>query len=100
MKLPKKLVILGIPYKILYFNDGHKVDRDDTKFLYGQLNNDSCVMRILKGERPIEDIWQTIWHEVLHSITGQLGSHRKMTEADIDSLSTAINDFMWRNKLK
>lgn len=99
MKLPKKLTILGIPFKVIYFDDGNRVDSNDSKYLYGQLCNDDGTMRVLRGKRPIEDIWQTIWHEVIHSITGQLGSHRKMTEADVDALSTAINDFMWRNGL-
>ena len=99
MKLPKKLTILGIPHKLIYFDDGNKVDSNDSKYLYGQLCNDDGTMRVLRGKRPIEDIWQTIWHEVIHSIWGQLGTHRKMKEADVDALSTAINDFMWRNKL-
>ncbi len=99
MKLPKKLTILGIPFKVIYFDDGNRVDSKDDKYLYGQLCNDDGTMRVLRGKRPIEDIWQTIWHEVIHSITGQLGSHRKMTEADVDALSTAINDFMWRNNI-
>jgi hypothetical protein len=104
MQLPKELKIMSIPFKILYFDDHEKVHKSDndgkvyTGFSYGYKQE----FRILKGEKTIEGIWETIMHEVIHMLfveTGLVDLTGKEEERIVSALGSGINCFLWENGL-
>ena len=103
---PSELNICGIHYKIEYTDNPAEVDHPDKRqLLNGQIDYWTRKIRVLEKERPIEDIWFTIIHEVLHGI----GESFKLTILDkglggnnhdeLDLLSLALTDFLFRNNL-
>ena len=98
---PTKLNILGIEYDVLYIEKPSDVDVYGRQSLWGQVDPWTRTIRIYQNGRNESDINQTIWHEVLHAITGLLHietiTEAKDAEDVIDLLALAINDFISRN---
>ena len=99
-QLPKKLIILSVEWDIIYHNNSYEVDLNKQQKYWGQTDFETNEIRVFKGGKKKEAIWNTLFHEILHIIFDQL---------DIDSilgareenvtvaLSSALNDFFWRN---
>ena len=101
MKYPEKVNILGVEYKITYVDKPSDVDIYKQKSLWGQIDYWTRSIRIYDdGSRPKEDIWETIFHEVIHGIDENL--HLKLFDGDeghdkMDVLALALTDVLFRN---
>lgn len=97
---PETVNVLGVEYAIEYVDNPTDVDIFKRKSLWGQCDYWTRTIRIYRNERPFEDIWQTIVHEVIHAIEEQL--KLKCFEDDrgheeLDILALALCDVMFRN---
>lgn len=104
--LPKKLNICGSIYKIVYTNDMSEVDIMGREMLWGQIDFQTNTIRIFVGDRPIEAVWKTLLHEIMHGILieynvqGMMGIHSiDQLEMVNDTLSSGLFDTLERNKL-
>ena len=100
MKLPAEVNILGVCHSISYVDNPAEVDLEKRKSLWGQIDYWSRTIRIYKNERPQEDVWGTILHEVLHGILAEL--HVKWLDDEenhdeLERLSLALTDVLIRN---
>lgn len=101
---PNSVVICGIPYKIIYTDKASEVDVYKRRALWGQIDYWTRTIRIYDDDQPIESIWNSLFHEILHGIVEEL--HIKSLEfkeetdqnhLDLDTLSSAIVDTLFRN---
>ena len=101
IKLPDAVNILGIQYSIEYVDNPADVDLYKRKSLWGQIDYWTRTIRVYRNQRPIEDVWQTILHEVLHGVAEAL--HIKGLSGDdpdedaIDLIAVALGDILIRN---
>ncbi|MCK4384715.1 MAG: hypothetical protein KAW52_00485 [candidate division Zixibacteria bacterium] len=99
-RLPKKLIILSVEWDIFYHNNSFEVDLYKQGKYWGQTDFDTNKIRILKAGRKTEAIWCTLFHEILHilfhhlDIDDILGTREENVAV---ALSSALNDFFWRN---
>ena len=102
-KYPCKLKILGIIYSVSYFDKPSDVDLYGRDSLWGQIDFWSRSIRIYKKDRPNEDIWQSLMHEVLHGIISQLHITQISKDSDYekinDLLATGLSSFLFDNEL-
>jgi hypothetical protein len=103
MNKPEKLIILGIPYTIVYCDKPYDVDNEGRKSLFGCCDYWKREIRIYNAKK-IEDIWETLWHEILHAIADLLKLEILNVENDkkhdeLDILALALNDTLIRNNL-
>jgi len=104
---PESITILGIHYDIIYCDNPLEVDIFKRQTALGQCDHWTRSIRVYDNGRKIEDIWETIWHEVLHAIgelmkldildRGESKDERKYDE--IDMLALALTDTLFRNDL-
>jgi hypothetical protein len=98
---PNKVSILGIDYEIIYVDKPSDVDIYKRESLWGQIDYWTRVIRIYDKDRSEDDIWCTIWHEILHGVVERLHikafANYKETHDDIDLLALAISDILFRN---
>lgn len=98
--LPTEIKIFDITYKITYTDKPSEVDIFKRDSLWGQIDYWTRTIRIYNDGLSINDIWQTIWHEVLHGICDKLKLDDLRTdEKTIDLLATGINSVIVDNKL-
>jgi len=98
MELPRRVVILGKPYTIEYVDNPAEVDTLKRKALWGQIDYWSRTIRVYKDKRELEDVWETIIHEVLHGILTELQIKAlREQEDDIALLSLGLTDTLIRN---
>lgn len=101
MKLPEEINILGVVYKVSYVDKPSDVDIYKRESLWGQIDYWTRSIRIYNGgDRPEEDVWQVVIHEVMHGIANDL--HLKpfddpANHDDLDVLSLALVDVIFRN---
>ena len=105
MKKPDRVNILGIEYSIEYVDNPASVDIYKRQSLWGQIDYWTRSIRIYdSGDQPIEDIWQTILHEVLHGIVNHLhldsldSKENKDKHDDLDLMALALTDVLFRNE--
>lgn len=99
MRLPENVNILGVDYKIEYVDKPSDVDIYKQTSLWGQIDFWTRTIRIYKNERPLEDIWGTILHEIIHGISEALHLKNVDDENDTaDLLGMALADLLIRNK--
>jgi len=72
MILPKKVNICGINYEITYVDKPSEVDIYKRESLWGQIDYWTRTIRIYDNGQPVEGIFETILHEVLHGLTSDL----------------------------
>lgn len=96
---PTTLNILGIEYSILYVDKPSEVDIHGRDAAWGQIDYWTRSIRIYDKNRGIEDIWQTLMHEILHAIGETL--HLKINEEEmhneLDIIAVALTDVLMRN---
>jgi len=89
---PTKLNVLGVEFKVLYFDDPH-IDPDDINCVYDGL---CCIetgeIRINTKCGPRDFMWQILFHEILEAITFvfpdlMIGKTKYHPELDIISKS-------------
>ena len=99
-KLPKKLIILSVEWDIFYFDKQIQVDADGKDQLFGQVNYENNTIRIFRGGRKKECIFETIFHEWVHIVMTDAGYRYSLgdkQEEFTEAMSTALNDLFWRN---
>ena len=100
-RLPKKLIILSVEWDILYFDKQIEVDEDREEHLFGQVVFENNTIRIFRGKRKKENIFESIFHEWVHIILIQLDYRWAFTRVDeerfVHAISNAFNDLFWRN---
>jgi len=97
MKLPKKLKILSMEYRIEYVDNARDADWGDGEKVRGSVCWDEDTIKIFKANRGIQDIWRTILHEVLHIIIWTLSIDATSEERYAAQMSAAWNSFLWEN---
>lgn len=99
-RLPKKLIIFSVEWDILYFDKQIEVDIEREERLFGQVLHERNLIRIFRGKRKRECIFETIFHEWFHIVITELGYRNVMgdkNEQFTEAISSALNDFFWRN---
>ena len=95
---PKNINILGVVYKVTYVDKPSDVDIYKRESLWGQIDYWTRTIRIYDNDRPGEDVWHAIFHEIIHGIQVALNiKSLKDAEDDIDVLSLALADVIFRN---
>lgn len=100
MKLPENVNICGITYKIEYKENPSEVDIHNRTSLWGQIDYWTRTIRIYYNENTIEDVWQSIFHEVIHGICEHLSLNefnKSEYHDDLDVLALALFDTFTRN---
>ena len=100
MSKPTSVNIVGVIYKIEYVDKPSDVDVFKRTSLWGQIDYWTRTIRIYDNGRSMEDIWQTLFHEILHGIAEllKLSSLNKDENHDeLDVLALAIVDILIRN---
>ncbi|MBE2200424.1 MAG: hypothetical protein IAE79_17550 [Anaerolinea sp.] len=98
MLKPTKVNILGVTYTVEYVQNPAEVDIFRRKSLWGQIDYWTRTIRIYDNGRPMEDLWQTLLHEILHGIAEAMhlnGLNEHHEELDIVAL--ALTDVLFRN---
>lgn len=104
--LPTEINIFGITYTISYHESPTEVDAEKKSSLFGQTDGWDRTIRIYYKDRPLEDIFITLTHEILHIIDDELEmdlfhSMGNAEEKSINLLSLALyNIFKTNNWLK
>lgn len=100
---PKEVTVLGVKYKIEYVDNASEVDSEKRGSYFGQMDPWDKTIRVLKGKRSQNDIFHTIFHEVIHAIKTTLylstNEVEETEERDVDLLSLGMLDFCVSNKL-
>ena len=97
--LPDSIDILGIRYSVEYLEKPSDVDIHKRESLWGQVDFWTRSIRIYDdgGRRPVEDIWHTILHEVIHAICSALKIEDE-DEEDTDLLALGLLNVLSANK--
>lgn len=98
--MPDKVNILGITYAVEYVESPIDVDHIKRTSLWGQIDFWTRTIRVYCGSRSEEDMWHTLFHEILHGITE--GLHLKSLKEEsaheeLDLYALALVDVMSRN---
>ena len=102
IKRPEQIKIFDVVYTVEYVEKPSDVDIFQRQSLWGQVDFWTRTIRIYANNRQESDVWQTVWHEVIHAICekldidadgGKLGSNEKA----IDLLATGINSVLLDN---
>lgn len=102
MKLPTSIKIFDSTFKIEYFDSHIKVDPDEEEELSGLVDYASSTIRIFNGYGNADDVFQIIWHEVLHAIGEKLKikylrSDDLKSDENVDLMAIAINTIIRDN---
>lgn len=102
MKLPSTIKIFDSVYKIEYFDSHLKVDPEGKEELAGIVDHSSSTIRIYNGSDNIDDVFQILWHEVLHSVGEKLKikylrDDNGKADDNVDMLAIAINTIIRDN---
>jgi len=100
MRKPNSVNILGINYTIQYVANPAEVDMYKRESLWGQIDFWTRSIRIYDNGRSMEDILQTIFHEVIHGIVCDLHMKAFNSNTDheeIDLLALGLTDVLVRN---
>lgn len=71
MKFPNKLIVGGITYKVLYVDKASDTDAEGRQAIWGQIDYWTRTIRIYQKNRTQEDIYHTLFHEIIHAISQQ-----------------------------
>lgn len=105
-KLPNKIIILSIPYKILYTDDLIKANLDldgEKERVFGSVDLIKKEIAIF-NQRPLESIFNTLLHEIIHAIIFELGiafpllTDESKDERLVKPLATALSSVLIENK--
>ena len=97
---PSTVNICGIPHEVQYYDNAHEVDHDRGQLLNGQIFYEEATIRILATDRPIEMIFATLLHEVIHGVLRGLrisGWDDEKHHDEYTALCLALSDTLMRN---
>ena len=101
VELPKTVNILGIKYTIEYCDNPVEVDINKRESFWGQIDFWTRTIRIYRQDRPVEDIWQTLFHEIIHGLVERLHMKALQDNKDddeVDLLAMGLTDVLIRNE--
>jgi len=98
---PESVTVLGKVYSITYCDNPSEVDIYKRKSLWGQIDYWTRTIRVYDNGRSLQDIWETIIHEILHGIGGELklNINKEENHNELGILALAITDTLFRNDL-
>ncbi len=70
-KLPTSVNVGGIVYKIIYVDKASDTDAEGRQSVWGQIDYWDRIIRIYQKNRTLQDIWHTLFHEIIHAISQQ-----------------------------
>lgn len=97
---PTEVNVLGVRYQVQYVTNPAEVDIYKRESLWGQCDYWTRTIRVYDNARPIEDIWQTLLHELLHAMAEGLHLKTLSDKANHDELDVpalALTDMLIRN---
>lgn len=95
---PKKIILHGVPYTVEYFDKPSEVDAYKRKSLWGQIDYWTRTIRVYDNGRDMQDIWKTIFHELIHGIASDLNlDDLHADENTTDMLARSLVDTIFRN---
>ncbi len=99
---PMQVNVLGKQYSITYVDNPAEVDLHKRKSLWGQVDYWTRTIRVYDNGRTIEDLWETILHEIVHIVGDELhlngiGGESDQVEETVDLLGLALTDVLFRN---
>lgn len=102
MSLPTEIKIIDMVYKIEYVDRPSDVDIFRRDSLWGQCDFWTRTIRVYSRDRSEADVWQTLWHEIIHAICEKMhiatdSGVLNDNETAIDLLATAINAILQDN---
>jgi hypothetical protein len=100
MILPKKVNICGIKHEITYVDKPSEVDLYKRESLWGQIDHWTRTIRVYDNGQPVEDVFETILHEILHGLTSALNLKEFSKEEnhdELDVLALGLADTLIRN---
>jgi hypothetical protein len=90
--------ILGKRYSIEYVDRPSDVDLFRRESLWGQIDYWTRTIRVYDGGRTADDILETIMHEVVHGILGELRmTEWNNNEDNVSLLGIGLADVLTRN---
>ena len=105
-KRPDKVNILGKEYTIKYFDKPSEVDRNGRKSVWGQVDFWERQIRVYDNKTTLQDLWDTIIHEILHALIEELNldknclnNDRKKEEELVGLLAMGLIDVLFRNDI-
>jgi len=95
----RHMLLLSAGISCALMNNDLLSDRKDfpRNSLFGQVDLWDSKIRIYKGRHSESSIWQTIWHEVIHTILDKLYLKLSEDEVFVDLMATAINGVLEYN---
>lgn len=97
-------IILDTIYRLIWCEDWDCIDEDER--LYGHNDDHRSIIRIYVKERSPTEIWETFWHECMHSIIRKMPiklldemDHTKDQERIIDQICVPLNKVVQENIL-
>jgi len=101
-QFPKKLKILGVPYKVFYVNNLREADTEGKDEVFGSISHCDKIIKIyIKPPRPSEAIFITLIHEIIHAILNDAGldfADEMREEHVIKTLASCFVSFLVDNK--
>lgn len=94
-EFPEQVNILGRTFKVRYVKTYNDVDIDRKDGLTGQCAFDRQTISILAGGRPVDAVFQTLMHEVLHAVLAICNAN--VPEDRHEMVSHALADTLVRN---
>lgn len=97
---PTTVVILGITYNITYTDKPSEVDIYKRESLWGQIDYWTRTIRVYDNGRSVEDIWDTLLHEIIHGLAQELHLYALKDEDnhdELDVLALGLRDVLFRN---
>ena len=95
-----KIRMCGLPYNVEIVDSPLEVSHSQSgQHLYGEVSYAKSSIRI-DGSKPIEQVNQALWHEILHTIIEGLNirelmdENRNHHEIPIDQLALGINSVL------
>ena len=100
IRLPSSVNVAGLVYKITYVDSPAEVDIFKRESMWGQCDYWTRTIRIYQNDTPIEDVWQSVIHEVLHALSSALNI-KCLKDVDnheeLEVLSGGLMDTLIRN---
>lgn len=96
MNLPNNIKVLDITYKIEYVDTPTDTDPMKRQAMWGSCDYWTRTIKIYRKDRTEVDVWQTVWHEILHAICDKMDidvmqGRLNGNEKAINLLATGIN---------
>ena len=86
-KFPTSVNVGGIIYKIIYTDKASDTDIEGQQAMWGQIDYWTRTIRVYQKNRTIEDIIQTLLHEMLHAISQEYQLNMEDKEVNLNTPS-------------